>query len=189
MKKKLVIVISGPPGAGTTSVGKEIAKKLKLSFLSPGKTYKSFLKEKEAKAALEFWKTEFGRSKELHKALDKYQIKEAKKGNIVIGGKLSIYFLKDIADFKIWLEAPLEVRARRTAQRDKIPFEEALKQISEREEIERKKWKEIYGFDYFDLKKDADLVLDTSNLTLEETIKKVLDFIKTKEKLYSNPEE
>ncbi|MEM7825692.1 MAG: cytidylate kinase family protein [Candidatus Aenigmatarchaeota archaeon] len=180
MKKKLVIVISGPPGVGTTSVGKEVAKKLKLRFLSPGKTYKSFLKEKEAKAALEFWKTRLGKSKKLHESLDKNQIKEAKKGNIVITGKLSIYFLKDIANYKIWLEAPLEVRAKRTSQRDKISFEEALKQISERERMERKEWKDIYGFDYFDLKKYADLVLDNSNLTLKETVDKILSFIKSK---------
>ncbi|MCS7106448.1 MAG: cytidylate kinase family protein [Candidatus Aenigmarchaeota archaeon] len=180
MEKKLVIVVSGPPGVGTSSVAKEIAKKLKLRFLSPGKTYKSFLKEKEAKAALEFWKTEFGKSKELHQALDKNQIEEAKKGNVVICGKLSIHFLKEIADLKVWLEAPLEIRAERTAKRDNIPFEEALKQISERENIERKKWKEIYGFDYFELKKDADLILDTSNLSLEETVKKILDFMRTK---------
>ncbi|MEM5882791.1 MAG: cytidylate kinase family protein [Candidatus Aenigmatarchaeota archaeon] len=180
MKKKLVIVISGPPGVGTSSVAREIAKKLKLRYLSPGKTYKSFLKEKEAKAALEFWKTEFGRSKKLHKALDESQVKEAKKGNIVICGKLSIYFLKDLADLKVWLEAPLEIRAKRTAERDNIPFEEALRQISERENIERKKWKEIYGFDYFNQKKDADLVLNTSNLTLEETVNKILEFMKSK---------
>ncbi|MGC8812706.1 MAG: cytidylate kinase family protein, partial [Candidatus Aenigmatarchaeota archaeon] len=122
----------------------------------------------------------FGRSKNLHEALDKNQIEEAKKGNIVIGGKLSIYFLKDIADFKIWVDAPLEVRAKRTAERDKIPFEEALKQISEREEMERKKWKEIYGFDYFDLKNEADFVLNNSNLTLEEAVNKILKFIKSK---------
>ncbi|MEM5843639.1 MAG: cytidylate kinase family protein [Candidatus Aenigmatarchaeota archaeon] len=180
MRKKLVIVISGPPGVGTSSVAKEIAKKLKLRYLSPGKTYKSFLNEKEAKAALEFWKTEFGRSKKLHKALDKTQIEEAKKGNIVICGKLSIYFLKNLADLKVWLKAPVEVRASRTSQRDNIPFEEALRQISERERMERKRWKEIYGFDYFDQEKDADLVLDTSNLTLEETVNKILDFMKSK---------
>jgi cytidylate kinase len=178
MRKKIVIVISGPPGVGTSSIAKEIAKRLNLRYLSPGKTYKNFLNKKEAEAALEFWKTSFGSSKKLHERLDAYQIKEAKKGNIVICGKLSIFFLKDIADYKIWVDAPLEVRAKRTAQRDRIPFEEALKQISEREKMEREKWKEIYGFDYFDLKNDADFVLDNSNITLEEAVEKILRFIK-----------
>ncbi len=179
---KMVIVISGPPGVGTSSIAREIAKKLNLRYLSPGKTYKSFLPKKEAEAALEFWKTSFGSSKKLHENLDKSQIEEAKKGNVVICGKLSIYFLKDLAEFKIWLDAPLEVRARRTARRDKISFEEALKQIKEREYIERKKWKEIYGFDYFEQKKDADFILDNSKLTLRQAVNKILEFIKSKRK-------
>jgi len=164
MPKNLVIVISGPPGVGTSSIAKKIAKKLNLRYLSPGKTYKSFLNEKEAKSALDFWKTSFGESKELHRKLDENQIREAKKGNIVICGKLSIHFLKDIANYKIWVEAPLEVRARRTSNRDKISFEEAIKEISEREMIERNKWRGIYGFDYFDLKNEAYFVLDNSKV-------------------------
>jgi cytidylate kinase len=180
MRKKIVIVISGPPGAGTSSIAREVAKRLNLRYLSPGKTYKSFLPKKEAEAALEFWKTRFGSSKELHERLDAYQVKEAKKGNIVVCGKLSIFFLKDIADFKIWVDAPLKVRAKRTAQRDKIPFKEALKQISEREMIERSKWKDMYGFDYFEQKNEADLILDNSKLTLKEAVDTILKFIKGK---------
>lgn len=180
MSKNLVIAISGPPGAGTSSIAKGVAKKLNLRYLSPGKTYKSFLNEKEAKAALDFWKTSFGKSRKLHEYLDKNQIKEAKKGNIVICGKLSIHFLKKIADCKVWVEAPLEVRARRTAKRDKISFKKALREISEREKIEREKWKEMYGFDYFDQKYSADFVLDNSKLTLKEAVNKIIQFTKEK---------
>lgn len=180
MIEKIVIAISGPPGVGTSSVAREVAKRLKLRYLSPGKTYKSFLDEKEAKAALDFWKTSFGSSKMLHENLDTSQIEEAKKGNIVVCGKLSIHFLKDMADYKIWLEAPLEARAKRTAGRDDIPFEEALKEIADREKMERENWKRIYGFDYFEQKKIADLVVDSSELTLEQTVNKILEFIKSK---------
>jgi cytidylate kinase len=178
--KKIVVAISGPPGVGTSSVAKAVAKRLKLRYLSPGKTYKSFLDEKEAKAALDFWKTSFGSSKGLHENLDESQIEEAKRGNIVICGKLSIHFLKDMADYKIWIEAPLEVRARRTAGRDGVPFETALKEIGDRERMERENWKKIYGFDYFYQKGVADLVVDSSELTLKQTVEKILEFIKSK---------
>src|SRR4030067_3085413 len=155
-KVKSVIVISGPPGSGSSSIAKAVAKKLKFKYVSPGKTYKNYLDERESKAALDFWQTKFGRSKELHKKLDKDQVELAKKENIVICGKLSIYFLRNLTKNKIWLDVPLNVRAKRTAERDGIPEDEALKEIARREEIERWNWKMMDGFDYFDQKKLAD---------------------------------
>jgi cytidylate kinase len=178
--KKIVVVISGPPGAGTSTLAKAVAKKLKLRYLSPGKTYKIYLDESEAKAALGFWQTKFGRSKELHKKLDNDQLKEAKKGSIVICGKLSIHFLRKLTNYKIWLDVPLKIRAERTAERDGIAVDEALKEIAKREELERFHWKRLYGFDYFDQKKMADFVIDTSNLTVRESVKQIINFIKRK---------
>lgn len=172
-----VIVVSGPPGAGTSTISQEIAKKLNFRYLSPGKTYKSFLDEKESKAALDFWQTDFGSSPKLHHNLDKEQIEEAKKGKIVICGKLSIHFLKKLSDCKVWLDVPIEIRAKRTAKRDKIPIEEALKEISKRENLERIKWKEIYGFDYFELKDQADLILKAGKLELNEAVEKIINYL------------
>jgi cytidylate kinase len=176
--KKIVIIVSGPPSSGSSTIAKEIAEKLGLDYYSPGKVFKSHTKGKESKAAIDVWKTELGTSKELHRSLEDEQIGFAKKGNVVICGKLSIHFLKKFSDFKIWLDVPLNVRARRTANRDGISFEEARKHIVEREKFERTEWKRIYGFDYFEQKNDADFVVETSNLTVEETVTKILEHIK-----------
>lgn len=181
MPKKRVIVISGPPGAGSTSVGRGLAKRLRFRYFLPGKVLKKMGKsKKESKAALEGWETKRGSSKKFHKDLDKLQIKKAKKGNIVVSGKLSIHFLKDLSDYKIWLDVPLKVRARRTAKRDSISVSKAIKEIRKRQNIERKEWKRIYGFDYFYQKKIADYVLDSSGLTLKQTADKIIRFIKSK---------
>jgi len=180
--KKITIAISGPPGAGTSSIAKEVAKKLKIKYFSPGKIQKSYAKtSKESLAALKVWQTELGRSEKFHRdVLDKKQVEVAEKGNVVICGKLSIKMLENLADYKIWIDTSLKVRAKRAAKRDKISVKDAIKLLSERENIEREEWKKIYGFDYFDQMRIANLVVDNSRLTLEQAVNKILRFIKNK---------
>ncbi|MBI5347366.1 MAG: cytidylate kinase family protein [Candidatus Aenigmarchaeota archaeon] len=169
-----VIVISGQPGAGSTTIGTMLAKKLKISFFSPGNYFKSHSSAgNETDKMLDFWSTEEGKSEQLHRKLDDMQRFLAEKGNIVIVGKLSIHMIKK-ADLKVWLKAPLDLRARRTAKRDSMSMEETKRKMKNREQEERKRWKEIYGFDYFQQEKKADLVIDVSKKTPEQIVNKII---------------
>src|SRR3989344_725544 len=121
-KKGRTVVISGQPGAGNTTVAQLISKKLGIEYFSMGQLFKDIgrgtyknkkyyplFKElcdkkglvmpdmdskNETHAAFDFWKTEVGKSKELHNVIDELQLKIAENGNVVMEGKLSIRMIK-----------------------------------------------------------------------------------------------
>jgi|WetSurMetagenome_2_1015567.scaffolds.fasta_scaffold462404_2 CMP/dCMP kinase len=180
-RRSIVVAISGPPGVGTSSVSKIVAKKLGIPLLMLGRLQKSLVRTKnESKAALLSWHTAEGKSSRTHVDRDRMQVERAKKGNVVINGKLAVHFLKDLTPYKVWIHAPLNVRAKRASLRDNIPYREAYDDISHREKIERKEWKRMYGFDYFGQRKMADLSIDSSDLTLRQTADRVVKFVRSK---------
>ena len=172
------IIISGQPGAGSSTTAKLLARALGLKHWSAGEYTKQFGKSvKETERAVEAWK-DAAATKEFHVALDEKVVEIAKAGNVVIDGKLAIHFAKKYADFTIWVKCPTAVRAARVAQRDKVSITEAGKVLIEKESLERSKFKEFYGFDPFDQAGQADLVIDTSIAPPEKIVEKILDTLK-----------
>ena len=190
MTKNYVIAISGPPGAGTSTIAREIAKRLGLEYFSPGRVYKDMSdKKEETLAAFELWKTDKGKSKELHNYIDHLQKEKAKKGNIIIDGKISIKMLEKYATHKIWIDAPLEVRVDRALERIKLSpgteeYEkkkaEIKKNIEERQELERENWKKIYNFDYFEQKNLEGVIFIDNNKSksVEDVVGEIIEKIK-----------
>ena len=192
-----VIVISGLPGAGSTTIGKETAKRLKLKFFSSGSLFKDVaegtvkkqkyydlfskilkkhgvtLPEMNEKndtiAAQKLWDTKTGSSLDFHESIDELQKILAVQGNIVIDGKLSIRMIKN-ADLKVWLTSSLESRIKKTIKRDSLKEKDAKYYILEREKALQKGWKKIYDIDLMELKNEADIVIDTSEGNLNNIV-------------------
>jgi cytidylate kinase len=71
------------------------------------------------------------------------------------------------ADVRVYLTAPLEVRAKRISERDSIPFEEAKLNIIRREKAHWERFKALYGIDITDLS-IFDLVVNTAMFGADE---------------------
>ncbi|MGC9005839.1 MAG: (d)CMP kinase, partial [Candidatus Micrarchaeia archaeon] len=129
MKKKTnIITISGFAGAGKTTLGKLLAKKLRYRFIAP--TFKDLAK-KEGISLMEFHRRA-EKNPNIDRKFDNYIKKEARKGNCVIATWLAPWMVKN--SLKIWVFAPLEARARRLAKRDGMSISAAKMHILAREE-------------------------------------------------------
>jgi len=93
-----------------------------------------------------------------------------------VEGHLAAWVLRDIADVKILLTAPLRIRAERIARRDRISIEAAISDIELRERSNKRRCKEYYGLDMDDWS-IFDLIIDTSKLPATGIVKVIETYI------------
>ena len=162
----MIVTVSGPIGSGKTTVARAIASRFKLRHISAGEVFRALAEEQGMTLA------EFSRYAEEHhevdRLVDERQVELARQGNAVVDGRLTAWLLPE-AELKIWLKAPLEVRARRVAKREGIGYEEALQETRLREESEARRYREIYGIEIGDLS-PYDVVLNTALYEAEDVI-------------------
>ncbi len=115
---------------------------------------------------------------EVRKMVNRIQRKSI-KGNAVVEGRDITSVVFPTADLKIYLEASLEVRARRRWLEWKEKgiegsLKEALKDIQKRDLLDSSR-------KYAPLRKTREaIVIDTTNLSLEEVINEILNLVKNK---------
>ncbi|MEM0121741.1 MAG: (d)CMP kinase, partial [Thermoprotei archaeon] len=111
----VVITISGPPGSGKSTVAKRVAELLGLRFVSAGQLFREIAKTRGTDVVDLNKQAEQDFS--IDRQVDARSLREADKGNVVIEGHLTGWVIEK-ADLKIYLNAPLEVRAKRIAERE-----------------------------------------------------------------------
>lgn len=164
------ISISGLTASGKSSLAKELAKFFELELYSAGKIFREIAKEKNLNLET--------LSKIADPAIDELVDKKTKeicslKEKFVIEGRLAIYFCQN--SYKIFLTTSQEIRAQRLAFRENLNFYQALEILAERDKNDLERYKKIYGIENYEeeMKKIADLVIDNSLITLEETFELV----------------
>lgn len=168
MKEGLKIAISGKSGCGNTTVSRIVAEKLGFTLINY--TFHTMAEEK----GIPF--RELHRLAEEDPSYDKYldrkQVELASQGNCVLGSRLAIWMLTD-ADLKVFLTAPLEVRAERIRQREGGDAEEVLRETRERDEKDSKRYQKLYGIDNSNFG-FADLIIDVAGNDQYETAEKII---------------
>ena len=163
-KNVVTIAISGTAGAGKSSFAKRMAEIFKLEHISAGTIFRKMARQRNMN--LSTFSQYAENNNNIDKEIDERSIEEAKKGNVVLDGHLTAWMCKDLADIKIFVTAPLEVRVNRIAQRDGTPYEDALRETTKRENSERIRYKKIYNIDIQDLS-IFDIILNTDKWSID----------------------
>jgi cytidylate kinase len=143
----MIIAIAGQIGVGKSTVARQLAARLGYRYLSGGMVFRDLARERGISV------TDVNKLAEqdpsLDRELDRRQRELAQGGNCVVESRLAGWMVD--ADLKIWLRAPLEVRAERVARREGQRLDAARAELVERERSEWARYQRLYNIDISDL--------------------------------------
>jgi len=146
----MLITVSGPAGSGKSTLAQSLADALDYEHVSGGDIFRS-LAEERGMTPLELNKAA-EEDPQIDRDLDcRLRDISAERDDIVLESRLAGWMAGEYADIKLWLTAPLDVRADRIAQRENKPFDQAREETRERSESEAQRYLEYYDIEFGDL--------------------------------------
>ncbi|RNJ25990.1 (d)CMP kinase [Halosegnis longus] len=158
----MLITISGPAGSGKSTAAAALADELGYDHVSGGDIFRELAAEKGLTPL------ELNKLAEEDDAIDRdldRRLRDlaASRDDLVLESRLAGWMAGEHADFRIWLDAPLDVRAERVADREDKDPELARTETEARADSEAKRYADYYDIDIGDLS-IYDLVLNTARL-------------------------
>lgn len=170
------VTISGTPGSGTTTIAAAVAERLGLVHLNAGERFRQLAERRGISV------DDLNRRAEEREPLDREFhrriVAEAEAlDDVLLESRYSSRSLDDV-DVRVWLDAPMAVRARRVADREGVTVEEARDRIADRERSVRERAERYYGFDVDD-RSIYDVRLNTGRLDVADSIALLADIVET----------
>lgn len=174
----MIIIVSGPPGSGKTTLAKKISEKYNYDYISTGLIFREIARELNVDVVTLNKIAEKELSIDIK--VDSKVLDLIGRDNIVIESHIAGWGVKGSNNnvIAVYVTASLEKRAQRIAARDGITYEEAILHVLSREESHWRRFFNFYGINITDLS-IFDLVVNTDNLTPDEVFSIVDNFLKS----------
>jgi cytidylate kinase len=145
----MLITVSGPPGSGKSTLAAGLADALGYDHVSGGDIFRSLADERGV--SLVELNEQAETDDQIDRDLDRRLRSTARdEDDLVLESRLAGWMAGDYADLKLWLDAPLSVRAERIADREDKSVAEAREETETRADSEALRYREYYGIDIAD---------------------------------------
>lgn len=173
------ITIAGIPGSGKSTLAKLLSNKYSLKQYSMGGMRRKYAVSKGL--TLEELNKLGENNFETDKFVDEFQKKLDSENNFIIDGRLSYHFIP--SSIKIFLTVNTDKGAERifksSRKEEKYDsVEETRRKIDERIISDKRRYSKYYGINPYN-EKNFDIVLDTTDKTIEKALKILINEIET----------
>ena len=164
----MLLTVSGPPGSGKSTTAAGLAEAFGLDHVSGGDIFRTLAAEQG------YTPVEFNELAEENDQIDRdldrrlYQI-ASERDHVVLESRLAGWLAGDFADLRVWLDAPVDVRAARIADREEKDIGVAREETLRRESSERKRYEQYYNIPIDDLS-IYDVVLNTARWGSDDVV-------------------
>ncbi len=169
----MIVAISGSYGIETKELSKLLALQFGLKYVSR--------KDIKMKLAVDSNQTveEVNEWKNAEK-IKQIILGEAKKNDVIIDYPISSWILGNDASVKVFLQGSKKIKAKKIAEKEKIPLGEALEKLEVNEKAEANNVLDGFGINVYDLE-IYDLIINVDKLSMDgvvELIKKYIEKMK-----------
>lgn len=172
--QKFCVAISGLSGCGNTTICTWIANRFNITMINY--TFRNLAKEHNMDFETLCQLAEKDDTWDL--MLDKKQVELASQESCVVGSRLAIWVIPQ-ALCRVYLEAPLSIRAQRIANREGKNLETITTATYARDEADYKRYKKLYNIDIHNYRDQADVIIDTETLSVEGVGEKIVSWLST----------
>jgi cytidylate kinase len=165
---RLAVAVSGKSGCGNTTASALLAHRLGIELVNY--TFRNLA----ADEGLEFEELRHLAETDdrWDRLVDQRQVEKANARPSVLASRLAIWVWKEAA-LRVYLDAPLEVRAARIHRREGGELSAKMQATRQRDDQDHQRYLNLYGIDNDDWR-HADLVIDVSELTPDEVVDRMV---------------